>query len=167
MNGGQGWRWRTVDGHRSTPFPSFSPRPPNPCHVPPRFTLVFEPVAAITGNSGVSSATIPTAIAIHRPSRYIMRSIRPANTFWQPAGSLSLHVYPSLRFISLASFLLHPFPSFLLSVILCSYVVFSLSFTLFYILPFLHPDSPLYLFYSSFYYFFIFFSFILPFLHLV
>lgn len=45
------------------------------------FHPVFEPVAAITGNSGVSSATTPTAIAIHRPSRYIMRSIRPANTF--------------------------------------------------------------------------------------
>lgn len=95
--------WTSVN-----PPPSFSPRPPNPCHVPPRFTLVFEPVAAITGNSGVSSATIPTAIAIHRPSRYIMRSIRPANTFWQPAGSLSpclsissLHF---TRLVSLTSF---------------------------------------------------------------
>lgn len=91
--------------------PLFSPRPPNPCHVPPCFTLVFEPVAAITGNSGVSSATIPTAIAIHRPSRYIMRSIRPANTFWQPGGSLSMFIHLFASFHLAPASLFHDFRS--------------------------------------------------------
>lgn len=122
MNGGQGWRWRTVDGHRSTPFPSFSPRPPNPCHVPPRFTLVFEPVAAITGNSGVSSATIPTAIALynalHPSGEYVLTTCRQSL-------SVFIHLFASFHSPRFSYILFLPFFSPLFFVVM-QYFLFPL-----------------------------------------